>query len=49
VFGTMGLVGTSKSYVDSEIATKSPRYERRGRILLKSLEYQQNCEIVTKS
>jgi len=40
VFGTMGSVGASKNHVNNKIATRSPRYERRGMIPLGSPEYQ---------
>ncbi len=49
VFGTMGSVGASKNCVNNEIATRSPRYERHGRILLRSPKYQQHGETVTGS
>jgi len=49
MFRTMGSVGTSKNRVNNEITTRSPRYERRGRILLGSPEYQQHGETVTGS
>jgi len=49
VFGTMGSMGTSKNRVNNEIATRSPRYEQRGKILLGSPEYQQHGETVTGS
>jgi len=42
-------MGTSKNRVNNEIATRSPRYERRGKILLGSPEYQQHGETVTGS
>jgi len=45
----MGSMGTSKNRVNNEIATRSPRYERRGKILLGSPEYQQHGETVTGS
>jgi hypothetical protein len=49
VFGTMGSVGASKNRVNNEIATRSPRYEQRGRIPLGSPKYQQHGETVTRS
>ncbi|CAK9208371.1 unnamed protein product [Sphagnum troendelagicum] len=38
----MGSVGASKNRANNEIATRSPRHERRGRIPLGSPEYQQH-------
>jgi hypothetical protein len=43
----MGSVGASKNRVNNEIASRSPRYERRGKIPLGSPEYQQHGETVT--
>ncbi len=49
MFGTMGSVGANKNRVNNKIATRSPRYERRGRIPLGSPEYQQHGETMTRS
>jgi hypothetical protein len=49
VFGMMGSVGTSKNRVNNEIATRSPRYERRGKIPLGSPKYQQHGETMIGS
>ncbi len=49
MFGTMGLVGVSKNRINSKTTTRSPRYERHGRIPFESPEYQQHNETMTRS
>ncbi len=44
MFGTMGSVGANKNHINNKIATRSPRYEQRGRIPLGSPDYQQHGE-----
>jgi hypothetical protein len=44
-----GIGGTSKSRIDSEIATKSPWYEQRGKIPFGSPKYRQQGETVIGS